>query len=248
MEFEHFCSLGTLCHSSLLLKRNKLKKCSYPFDWIYSNGDNILHCIKNGFKIFLDETYYININDNKCGHSYYHEKMFNHHNPLKKEDYNYYVRCVERFKTLLKCNKRKLFVMMYVNMKQDDIKNINKNMIKFNKRFSKHTTNYILLVIYHITNKEKNHYFEYNDNIHILYLYSSSSDGLQFDNEDDNLYLDNIMLKYKFKDIPIELNIFQLIITQIKKQIIKIHYHYQTHFLSPIFQLMNIQRHEIQKS
>ena len=53
MEFDHFCSLGTLCHSSLLLKRNNLKKCSYPFDWIYSNCDNVIHCIKNKFKFAL---------------------------------------------------------------------------------------------------------------------------------------------------------------------------------------------------
>ena len=188
--------------------------------------------------------------------------MFNHHNPLKKEDYKYYVRCVERFKTLLKCNERKLFVMMYVNMNDN---NEIKNVINFNKKFSKYTKNYILLVIFHFQNKDnyKNHYFEYNDNIHILYLYTSSSDGLQFENEDDNLYLDNIMLKYKYRQIKenpenlqsnlkgnlqSNLNIFQLIIYYIKKQIFKIHYHYQTHFLYPIFQLMNIQRHEIQKS
>ncbi len=60
--FNSFCSLGTLCHSSQLLKRNKLKKCSYPFDWIFSNCDIIHHCISDDFKIFLDKSYYININ------------------------------------------------------------------------------------------------------------------------------------------------------------------------------------------
>lgn len=97
MEINNFCSLGTLCHRSLLLKRNKLKKESYPFDWIFSNCNIINHCISNNFKIYLDKSYYIKINDFKCGHSYYHENMFNHHNPLKN-DYNYFVRCVERFK------------------------------------------------------------------------------------------------------------------------------------------------------
>ena len=41
-EINYTCSLGGLCHSSQILKRNNLKLCSYPFDWIYSNCDNII--------------------------------------------------------------------------------------------------------------------------------------------------------------------------------------------------------------
>lgn len=188
---ETFCSLGTLCHSSQLLKRNKFKKDSYPFDWIFSNCDIILHCIRDDFKIFLDKSYYIKINHMKCGHSYYHEKMFNHHNPLDKDD-NYFVRCVERFRYVLKSKKHKLFVMMYVNM--DNSKDEINKTIEFNKSFSKYTSNYILLIIYHMPNNIRHHYFEYKDNVHILYLYTSSeSDGNEFLNKSDDLYLDNIM-------------------------------------------------------
>jgi hypothetical protein len=43
MEINHVCSLGYLCQSSQILKQNGLKKCSYPFDWIFSNCDNIIH-------------------------------------------------------------------------------------------------------------------------------------------------------------------------------------------------------------
>jgi hypothetical protein len=188
---ETFCSLGTLCHSSQLLKRNKFKKDSYPFDWIFSDCDIILHCIRDNFKIFLDKSYYIKINHMKCGHSYYHEKMFNHHNPLDK-DYNYFVRCVERFRSLLKSKKHKLFIMMYVNMNESK-EEINKT-IEFNNSFSKYTSNYTLLIIYHIPNNIRHHYFGYKDNIQILYLYTNSeSDGKEFLNKEDNLYLDNIM-------------------------------------------------------
>ena len=188
---ETFCSLGTLCHSSQLLKRNKFKKDSYPFDWIFSDCDIILHCIRDDFKIFLDKSYYINVTPTKCGHSYYHEKMFNHHNPLDK-DYNYFVRCVERFRSLLKSKKHKLFIMMYVNMNESK-EEINKT-IEFNKSFSNYTSNYTLLIIYHIHNTIRHHYFEYKDNIHILYLYTTSgSDGKEFLNNSDDLYLDNIM-------------------------------------------------------
>jgi hypothetical protein len=73
--------------------------------------------------------------------------------------------------------------------------------IDFNDKFSKYTSNYTLLVIFHISNKQQNHHtFTYNDNIHFLELETvSSSNGVQFRNDDDNIYLDNIMnSKYNF--------------------------------------------------
>ena len=47
------CSLGTQCFSAKLLQRNKCKMYSYPFDWIFLNCDNVIHCIENNFNIFL---------------------------------------------------------------------------------------------------------------------------------------------------------------------------------------------------
>ena len=102
MNIYHVCSLGTLCHTSTLLKNNNLKKCSYPFDWIFSNYNIVIDCLKTDFKIFLDKSYYIDISHNKCGHSYYGNQMFNHRNPLINiNDYEYYNRCVDRFNKLL---------------------------------------------------------------------------------------------------------------------------------------------------
>ena len=121
LEINYTCSLGSLCQSSQILKRNNLKLCSYPFDWIFSNCDNIIHCIEDNFNIFLDKSYYINISPTNCGHSKYHNVMFNHHNPLINIDhYNYYVRCVDRFKTLLQKQEHKLFIMIFVNINNVD--------------------------------------------------------------------------------------------------------------------------------
>ena len=50
MEIRYACSLGR-CHSSQILKSNNLKKCSYPFDWIFSNSDIILHCLEDNFNL-----------------------------------------------------------------------------------------------------------------------------------------------------------------------------------------------------
>ena len=110
MEIKHVCSLGSLCHTSQMLKQNKLKKCSYPFDWIFSTSDVVIDCIKDDFKKFLDKSYYIS-KGGYAGHSIYNSlNMFAHRDPLTNEDdYNYYIRCVDRFKQLLQYEENKLF-------------------------------------------------------------------------------------------------------------------------------------------
>jgi hypothetical protein len=67
--------------------------------------------------------------------------------------------------------------------------------------FSQYTYNYTLLIIFHIPNKTQNHHiFTYNDNIHFLELHTlSQSNGVEFINNNDNIYLDNIInSKYNF--------------------------------------------------
>ena len=213
LEINYVCSLGPLCQSAQILKRNKYKLCSYPFDWIYSNCDCIIHCIEDNFNIFLDKSYYINRYESECGHSKYgHSKhnnnMFNHHNPLTNIDhYNYFVRCVDRFKSLLQKQEHKLFTMIFINIDNiENIENIETNIIDFNNKFSKYISNYTLLVIFHIPNKQQNdHIFTYNDNIHFLKLYTlSSSNGIEFYDNNDNNYLDNIIKsKYNFDIKPL---------------------------------------------
>lgn len=202
MEIKHVCSLGTLCHSSQILKDNGLKKFSYPFDWIFSNCDNIIHCLEDDFHIFLDKSYYVNRGAKKCDHTYYSINMFNHHNPLTNEnDYNYYIRCVNRFKQLLQYEEHKLFLIIFPNM--DNVEENDKNkVIDFNNKFSKYTKNYILLVIFHIKNKKAIcHRFTYHDNIHFLELRTlSTTNGRAFKNNNDNNYLNYLLKKkYNFK-------------------------------------------------
>ena len=198
MEIKYTCSLGRVCQTSHLLKKNHLKKASYPFDWIHSNPEMILHCLKDDFTVFLDKSNYVNLNEKICGHSYYHEKMFNHHNPLSnEEEYYYYVRTVKRFRRLLQRPEHKLFVMMNVNLdKMEDTQ----NMIEFNESFSKYTKNYTLLVIYHVKEKKNYHKFTHHDNIDFLELHTpSESDGLLFKEEKDNDYLNEVFMKnYRF--------------------------------------------------
>lgn len=191
MEIEKACSLGLFCHSTQLLKRNGYKKCSYPFDWVFSSYDNIIHAIENDFKIFLDKSYYIQISDTKCGHSYYNKNMFWHHNPIKQEDYDYFVRCIERFRILLSSSQKKLFITSIIHGQN----NVLDDIVEFNRKLSKFTSNYVLLVIIHYPiNDRPYHKITYDDNIHYLEIHTlSESNGFAFNNDADNVYLDNII-------------------------------------------------------
>jgi len=194
------CSLGALCFSSQLLKRNHLKLCSYPFDWIFSNADMILHCIEDDFKAFLDKSYYISPREGVCKHTYYYANttMFNHHNPILEKDYTYFERCISRFKTLLQCDGHKLFVMESEIAKH--------GVILFNNNLATHVSNYTLLHISVVKNARQHfHTFTYKDNIHFLELHIlSRTNGVEFINDDDNKYLDSILMdKYRFELLPI---------------------------------------------
>ena len=227
LEINYTCSLGGMCHSSQILKRNKYKSCSYPFDWIFSSCDTIMDCIEDNFNIFLDKSYYINISHSTCGHSKYGNNMFMHFNPLINiQHYTYYVRCVDRFKNLLQQQQHKLFIMTFNNMNNID-ENTKNNIIDFNNKFSKYTSNYTLLVIFHIPNKEENyHIFTYNTNIHFLELHTLSSlFNFEFINNNDNIYLDNI-IKSKYNFIPNNDNTLKM--TQMQFESVK-HYSDASH-------------------
>ncbi len=60
-----------------------MKKCSFPFDWIFSNPNMIIDFIDNDFKIFLDRNLHIphekNTNSKQSsGHIVYGGQIFNH--------------------------------------------------------------------------------------------------------------------------------------------------------------------------
>lgn len=174
-----------------------------------SNHKNNIQCIDDNFKLFLDKSQYINITPTQCGHKYYDGKMFYHHNPLCNEkQYQYYCRCVNRFKHLLQLPEHKLFIMIFVNGEYDSHQDsFPKEITEFNTQFAKHTSNYTLLVIIHYSNKQQNYHtftvYENKDtdnNIHVLELHTvSASNGVEFVNNNDNVYLDKILnSQYKF--------------------------------------------------
>jgi len=201
IEINQVCSLGTLCQPALMLKRNNLKLQSYPFDWIFSNPDIIMDCLNDDFTSFLDKSNYIDIGEDKCGHTKYHPRMFNHHNPLHEKNYQYYIRCVNRFRKLLENKEdRKLFIIFFPNVKQIDESHISK-IKQLNEKLSEYTSNYILLAINNLSEME-NRYYEFTqyENIDFLELHTlSKSFGISFKNFWDDNYFDKIIKRnYNF--------------------------------------------------
>ena len=142
-----FCSLGPKCHSAKLLQYIGKKKESYPFDWIYSHLEMINHCIKDEFNTFMDKRYFLNCDTSSKmqTHTYYYPNtitMFNHHNPLTKEDHNFFKRCINRFQTLLKSDRQKIF--LYFAEFSAEIQNA---ILEFNVQFTDFTKIYKLLAI-----------------------------------------------------------------------------------------------------
>lgn len=215
------CSLGTICHTARTMQRIYVKNESYPFDWVLSDENIILHAISDDFKTFLDQSLYSPEFPcgGGCGHQYYREDFFFHKNPKKKDDYEYYKRCIARFKKLLSCDERKLFIMMFAPeltkhpkylhemlSRQEDnasiINNIKSRCIKFNDSFSKYTDNYKLLIIINLKGDRRVN-IQRNGSIDFLNFYTENpSDGVKFGNtwDADNLFLDReILAKYPIK-------------------------------------------------
>ena len=197
-EINYICSLGISCHSANIIKRNNLKKCSYPFDWIYSDFEVIEDALDDNFKKFLDKDNFIDHlhgNPIQCGHKLYSNVMFNHSNPRIESVYQYYQRCITRFNNILNQEGKKLFVMLIFNEQFNHI-DIEDSLNKLNEKFKNKTNNYKILCINHHHNQPENNYtIKEIDNINLLQLYTKSdSTGATFNDNNDNDYLDTILL------------------------------------------------------
>jgi hypothetical protein len=131
--FKHILSVGTHCITSNTLKRFGLKKYSGPFDWIFSNIAMVAHCIGDDFSIFLDRNLHSIVppeerqidGANFCDHLFYLENfgvrfVFNHFDVSKHEYYEYYVRCVDRFRSAINSSEPCLLVCISENASERD--------------------------------------------------------------------------------------------------------------------------------
>jgi hypothetical protein len=117
--------LGTLCLTSQTLKQMGFKNSSMPFDWIFSSPEMVEHAIADDFREFLDRKNLKAVpNDLRpeldhylADNVFYRDNfgmkyIYNHHNPDDNDDdYDYFCRCVDRFRSTLNSSKKVLFVM-----------------------------------------------------------------------------------------------------------------------------------------
>ena len=196
----YICSLGSLCHSACWIKNMNYKKCSYPFDWIFARIDIVIHCLENNFKLLLNKKYHIeHISKQKgrSGHKKYSEKLFNHHNILNEKNYNYFVRCVNRFHILLKKKEKKLFIIGFYNRLENMSKEDLNKLKKLYHLLNSLTINFEILVIYHIIgNKLKLNIDNSNKKFKLLEIITTKrSTGTRMSNENEDRFFNKSISK-----------------------------------------------------
>jgi hypothetical protein len=146
-------SVGHRCTSASLIKEMKHKFETYPFDWVVSKLDVLVHCIETDFKEYLrvenyldKETETFNLCDDVKTHvcnekivynkyyedEYIPDKLENtigtygmklamtHHDIRKEIDYQYFQRCIERFKKVLSLPQQKFYLYVHPIMGMTD--------------------------------------------------------------------------------------------------------------------------------
>lgn len=197
---------GSQCFSSFFFKKNDLKRESYPFDWIFSSPHVILDILEDGFNKFLNKDYYVikDINSDKNKHSIYLPDlyMYNHRNPLKDTDYQYYIRCIHRLYKILNKKEKKLFLLTSLN---NEINNELENICLLNNKLSDITNNYIFIAIFQkCTGVQSKDIHEYDNLIVIQITTLSDSNGVIFLNDLDNIYYKDIIysiFEFDLKDV-----------------------------------------------
>jgi len=122
-------SVGYRCTSAGILKSIQQKFASYPFDWMITKPSVIQHAIQDDFHAFLNPDNYVSVRaqtfssiedinpqsivcdeqlmvnqfyDTHTTHqnAYLYNCAHNHHSLHNNDDYEYYKRCVQRFRDL----------------------------------------------------------------------------------------------------------------------------------------------------
>lgn len=101
--FRHTASLGSYCQAAYALKELGIRQFAGPFDWVVSDARMQVHCLKDGFRDFLNPRYYRASRDREAfaAHRLFGPRTFVHRDPRRKRDLLYFQRCVKRFHSLL---------------------------------------------------------------------------------------------------------------------------------------------------
>lgn len=183
-------SIGTNCKTAYFLKKMGLRTCSYPWDWLFSDLWVVQDCLENDFRTFMDPLRYVPNtlsphSDEMCGHTTYGLHMFNHKNPRRPEDYEYYRRCVARFRELMSTDKPKIFLHVRINQERALVYNELKQLVDLKHAIDARTTNARLVVIHCYTaGMIEPQIYGLPFDMTLCYIPTEHSDGLNFKSMD----------------------------------------------------------------
>ena len=195
--------IGSFCQLPATLERLNLRKEAYPFDYLRTNPMMITDCINNNFENFLNKDNYF-LNNSYIGIKNYGNDIFIHHNIIKKDIYETFVRRIDRFTNLLHNNNYKIFISLFIawddkNSGLYDGRNINKTLKDIDDLYESiknKTTNFKLIIIFNpVTGIQNTSIIEENEKYIIYKLETKEcSQGYHY-NEDDEKYFSNFILE-----------------------------------------------------
>lgn len=198
--------LGTLCLTSQTLKQMGLKRSSMPFDWIFSSPGMVEHAIRDDFKEFLSrsnlKTFPLELRADphlyQADNIFYRDNfgvkyIFNHHNPDTSDaDYDYFRRCVDRFRSALRGGDQVFYVMFqHFHSRPDDA-----NLPTYESIAKLLHPHHLLCVETFYNNNPRPKYYTVmqSGNFEIgRFEYCSSCNGLNFGSFDDYDTITNII-------------------------------------------------------
>lgn len=200
---EHTISLGPFCFNAMFMKKKMYKNASFPFDWLFSNMRMVNDCLGDNFTKFMDKSQHKKKSRRISEHTGYKiNTMFNHHDITSKNDYDYFSRCIERFRFLHKRNGTKLFTLIVLSssLSTDQINTINSI---FHKLKSYCGDNFVLLIVCINVTKEGKGYSvdKWLENLYVVNLRTHRQlNGINFsDRTDLTLYDKMIHELFTFK-------------------------------------------------
>jgi hypothetical protein len=208
---QYVCSLGSFCHTASHLQRYHMRNVAYPFDWVLSSPRMVMDCLRDDFRTFLDSTQHVTaepgISSNHLTYGamvwgknfdgvFNQHLTFAHKDVTTADDYSYYQRCVERFRTLLGSQESKLFILIAQDMEYDP-----QEIHELRDMLRQRTNSSHILCISLFNENESRYTFDQEDGIKYLKVYTySRSDGRGFANARDNEYLQYLIhCLYEFK-------------------------------------------------
>lgn len=108
-----------------------MRNGAYPFDWTLSSPQMIIDCLRDDFHTFLDPTQHVTVEPGISSNHLVYGSMvwgknfdgivnrnitFTHKDITIDKHYEYYKRCVERFRALLASPESKLFILTAQDM------------------------------------------------------------------------------------------------------------------------------------